>query len=245
MKRLQEEQTTVARFDRLTVLNATLDQGVIPIFYHPDAETACSIAQACADAGARVFEYTNRGDFAFEVYGRLEKFCRERLPQMILGAGSIVDAPTAALYIAQGANFVVAPSLNSEVARLCNRRKVPYLPGCGSATEIAEAEELGCEILKIFPGSSFGGPSFVKALLGPCPWTRLLPTSVVEPTEESMAAWFDAGVACVGMGTNLITPDLMAAGDFATLTRNIREVLAIARRHRPRREPSPSQVQGK
>jgi 2-dehydro-3-deoxyphosphogluconate aldolase/(4S)-4-hydroxy-2-oxoglutarate aldolase len=225
----------MARFDRLSVLNATLDQGVIPIFNHPDAETACSIAQACADAGARVFEYTNRGDFAHEVHGRLEKFCRERLPHMILGVGTIVDAPTAALYIAAGANFVVAPNLNPEVARLCNRRKVAYLPGCGSASEIAQAEELGCEIVKLFPGSSFGGPKFVRSILAPCPWTRLMPTSVVEPTEESLAAWFDAGVACVGMGADLIVPDLVAAGDFAAIARNIRRTLEIANRIRPRK----------
>jgi 2-dehydro-3-deoxyphosphogluconate aldolase / (4S)-4-hydroxy-2-oxoglutarate aldolase len=224
----------MARYDRMSVLNAMFDQGVTPIFYHPDAETACKIAQACAAAGARVFEYTNRGDFAYEVYCQLEKFCRKQLPQMILGAGSIVDAPTAALFIAAGASFIVAPNLNPEVARLCNRRKVPYLPGCGSATEIAQAEELGCEIVKIFPGSSFGGPSFVKSILGPCPWTRIMPTSVVEPTEESLAAWIKAGVACVGM-PNLIPSDLVEHGDFEALTRLIRQTVEIANRLRPRK----------
>jgi 2-dehydro-3-deoxyphosphogluconate aldolase/(4S)-4-hydroxy-2-oxoglutarate aldolase len=140
--------------------------------------------------------------------------------------GSVVDAPTAALYIAYGANFIVGPLLNPEVARLCNRRKIAYSPGCGSASEIAEAEELGVEIVKVFPGSSVGGPAFVRSVLGPCPWTSIMPTGGVDATEESIRAWFGAGVACVGIGSKLVRKELVAAGDWAAIATQVRQVLA-------------------
>lgn len=216
----------MARFTRLDVLNTMLDLGLIPVFYHKDVEAAKQIVAACAAGGARVIEFTNRGDFAYHVFTELSRHFAQTDPQVILGVGSIVDAPTAAMYIASGANFVVGPILNAEVARLCNRRKIAYSPGCGSASEIAEAEELGVEIVKVFPGSSVGGPGFVKAMLGPCPWTRIMPTGGVEATKESISAWFKAGVACVGMGSNLITKEAVAAGDFDAITRNVAQALA-------------------
>jgi 2-dehydro-3-deoxyphosphogluconate aldolase/(4S)-4-hydroxy-2-oxoglutarate aldolase len=216
----------MARFTRLDVLNTMIDLGLIPVFYHKDVEVAKQIVAACAAGGARVIEFTNRGDFAYHVFTELSRHFAQTAPQVILGVGSVVDAPTAAMYIASGANFVVGPILNAEVARLCNRRKIAYSPGCGSASEIAEAEELGVEIVKVFPGSSVGGPGFVKAMLGPCPWTRIMPTGGVEATKESISAWFKAGVACVGMGSNLITKEAVAAGDFEAITRNVAQVLA-------------------
>lgn len=216
----------MARFARLEVLNCMLERGLIPVFYHKDVEVAKKIVAACAAGGARVIEFTNRGDFAYHVFTELSRHFAQADPSIILGVGSIVDAPTAAMYIASGANFVVGPILNPEVARLCNRRKIAYSPGCGSAAEIAEAEELGVEIVKVFPGSSVGGPAFVKAMLGPCPWTRIMPTGGVDATKESVTAWFKAGVACVGMGSNLITKEAVAAGDFETITRNVAQVLA-------------------
>jgi len=147
-------------------------------------------------------------------------------PEVILGVGSVIDPGTAALYISSGANFVVGPILNAEVAKVCNRRKVPYSPGCGTASEISAAEELGCEIIKIFPGSSVGGPAFVKSVLGPCPWTSIMPTGGVAATKESIEGWFKAGVICVGMGSRLITKDLVATGDFEGITANTKKVLA-------------------
>jgi 2-dehydro-3-deoxyphosphogluconate aldolase/(4S)-4-hydroxy-2-oxoglutarate aldolase len=216
----------MARFTRLEVLNTMIDLGLIPVFYHKDVEVAKQIVTACTAGGARVIEFTNRGDFAYHVFTELSRHFAQTDPQVILGVGSVVDAPTAAMYIASGANFVVGPILNAEVARLCNRRKIAYSPGCGSASEIAEAEELGVEIVKVFPGSSVGGPGFVKAMLGPCPWTRIMPTGGVEATKESISAWFKAGVACVGMGSNLITKEAVAAGDFQAITRNVAQALA-------------------
>ncbi len=222
----------MARFDRLTVLNKIMELGLVPVFYHADVEVAKKIVAACAAGGATVVEFTNRGDFAPQVFLELSRYFTQADPTIILGVGSIVDAPTAALYIAYGANFIVGPNFNPEVARLCNRRKIAYAPGCGSATEIAEAEELGVEIVKVFPGKSVGGPDFVKSVLGPCPWTRIMPTGGVDATPESIRAWFAAGVACVGFGSQLITKQLVAAGDFAGLAQKTAQVLQWIREAR-------------
>jgi 2-dehydro-3-deoxyphosphogluconate aldolase/(4S)-4-hydroxy-2-oxoglutarate aldolase len=222
----------LARFDRLTVLNRMIELGLVPVFYQADVEVAKKIVAACAAGGANLVEFTNRGDFAPQVFLELTQHFAQADPRIILGVGSVIDAPTAALYIAYGANFVVGPSLNPEVARLCNRRKIPYSPGCGSASEIAQAEELGVEIVKIFPGSSVGGPGFVRSILGPSPWTRIMPTGGVDATEESIKGWFAAGVVCVGMGSKLITKDLVAAGDFETISKKVAQVLAWIREAR-------------
>jgi 2-dehydro-3-deoxyphosphogluconate aldolase/(4S)-4-hydroxy-2-oxoglutarate aldolase len=219
----------------MTVLNRILELGLVPVFYNGDIDVAEKVVAACAAGGAQVVEFTNRGDFAPQVFLELSQRFARKAPDVILGVGSVVDAPTAALYVAYGANFVVGPILNPEVARLCNRRKIPYSPGCGSASEIAEAEELGVEIVKVFPGSSVGGPGFVKSVLGPCPWTRVMPTGGVDATEESIEAWFGAGAACVGIGSKLVRKDLVAAGDYAGITRKVAQVLAWIREARASR----------
>ena len=216
----------MARHTRLHVLNTMVETGLVPVFYNPDLETAKRIVRACAAGGARIVEFTNRGDFAHEVFTALSHFCADELPEVMLGVGSVVDAPTAALYIASGASFVVSPVLNAEVARVCNRRKIPYMPGCGTLSEISAAEELGVEIVKIFPGSSVGGPAFVKAVLAPCPWTRIMPTGGVSATEENITEWFKAGVTCVGMGSKLIVKDDVAAGKWDAITARVEQVLA-------------------
>ncbi len=221
----------MARFSRMQVLNRIIELGLVPVFYHQDLETAIKIVDACAAGGAKVVEFTNRGDLAYEVFAGLVRHFAAT-PDLILGVGSVVDAGTAALYIASGANFVVGPVLNPEVARVCNRRKVPYSPGCGSASEISAAEELGVEIVKVFPGAEVGGPGFVKAMLGPCPWTRIMPTGGVEATQESVNAWFKAGVAAVGVGSNLIRSDLVARGDFASISANVARMLGWIREAR-------------
>ena len=216
----------MARFKRLEVLSTIVDVGLVPVFYHPDVEVAKNIAAACTSGGARVVEFTNRGDFAPEVFKELSLYLAQEHPDLILGVGSVVDAPTAALYIAYGASFVVGPLLNPEIARLCNRRKIAYSPGCGSASEIAQAEELGVEIVKVFPGTAVGGPAFVRSVLGPCPWTSIMPTGGVDATEESIMAWFGAGAACVGIGSKLIRKEWVAAGDWMAITAQVRKVLA-------------------
>jgi 2-dehydro-3-deoxyphosphogluconate aldolase/(4S)-4-hydroxy-2-oxoglutarate aldolase len=213
--------------DRMTVLNAMMSQGIIPVFYHPDVQVCKDVIQACANGGARCVEFTNRGDFAPLVFQEVSRHFAKADPGVILGVGSVVDAPTAALYIASAARFVVGPLINAEVARLCNRRKIPYSPGCGSASEISYAEELGCEIVKVFPGGSVGGPEFVRAVLGPCPWTRIMPTGGVDCTEESLRAWFGAGVVCVGVGSNLISKDLLAAKNYTGIEAKVRDTIRL------------------
>jgi len=222
----------MAHYSRLEVLNAIVEIGLIPVFYHKDAEIAKRVVAACVAGGARVVEFTNRGDFAPHVFSELSQHLAKNAPDAILGVGTILDAPTTALYIANGANFVVGPILNAEVARLCNRRKIAYCPGCGSASEISEAEELGVEIVKVFPGGSVGGPGFVKSILGPCPWTRIMPTGGVEATPESITAWFKAGVTAVGIGSDMLKKELIEAGNYDAITAKVAQVLAWIREAR-------------
>ena len=215
----------MARFKRLDVLQAMVQSGLVPVFYHQDIEVAKKIAEAIARGGARVLEFTNRGEFAYTVFSELVQWGRQKLPELILGAGSVLDPGTATLYVNNGANFIVGPVLNPEVARVCNRRKIAYLPGCGSASEISQAEEYGVEICKVFPGAEVGGPGFVKNILAPMPWSLIMPTGGVERSRVSIEKWFKAGVACVGMGSNLIAKDLVASGDFEAISKNTAEVL--------------------
>jgi 2-dehydro-3-deoxyphosphogluconate aldolase / (4S)-4-hydroxy-2-oxoglutarate aldolase len=211
----------MAKYSRLQVLNRIVETGIVPLFYHGDVETAVKIVAACLDGGVRCIEFTNRGDLAHTVFEQvLRRFQKDG--RLILGAGSILDAGTASLYIQLGANFIVGPALNPDVAKVCNRRKVAYAPGCATASEISQAEELGAEIVKIFPGEAAGGPAFVKDVRGPLPWAYLMPTGGVSPTEESLRGWFEAGVAAVGMGSALIKKDWVAAGDFTSITEKVK-----------------------
>lgn len=219
----------MARFLRLDVLNHMIDLGVVPVFYNGDLEVASQIIAACSRGGAKVVEFTNRGDFAYQVFGQLVQHFEQADPEVILGVGSVCDAGTAALYINNGANFVVGPVTNPDVAKICNRRKIAYSPGCGSASEISYAEELGVEIVKVFPGTQVGGPAFVKAVLGPNPWTQIMPTGGVDATQESIEAWFRAGVACVGIGSSLITKELVAARDFDAIAEKAAQAIAWIR----------------
>jgi 2-dehydro-3-deoxyphosphogluconate aldolase/(4S)-4-hydroxy-2-oxoglutarate aldolase len=222
----------MARFTRLEVLNTMIETGLVPVFYHGEVAVAQKIVAACAEGGARCIEFTNRGDFAPFVFKELSEYVAKSIPQVMLGVGSIIDPYTASLFIASGACFVVGPSFNPEVARLCNRRKIAYSPGCATATEIAQAEEMGVEIVKIFPGGLVGGPEFVKSVLGPTPWTRIMPTGGVETTKESVTAWIKAGTAALGIGSNLITKDRVAKGQYDEITQATAQVLAWVREAR-------------
>ena len=220
----------MAAKDRMTVLAAMMDQSIIPVFYDPDVEVCRNVIQACANGGAKCVEFTNRGDFAAHVFLEVTRHFASADPSVVMGVGSIVDAPTAAIYIANGARFVVGPLLIAEVARLCNRRGIPYSPGCGSATEIGDAQELGCEIVKVFPGASVGGPEFVRSVMAPMPWTRIMPTGGVEPTEDSLRKWFGAGIVACGVGSNLITKELLKAKDYAGIEAKVRDAIALTQR---------------
>lgn len=198
--------------------------GLVPLFYHSDIEVCKQVLKACYDGGARLLEFTNRGEFAHEVFADLSKYARKELPGMILGVGSVTDAGMASLYMAMGAGFVVTPVLREDIALVCNRRKVLWSPGCGSLTEIARAEELGAEIVKLFPGSQLG-PGFVKAIKGPCPWTSVMPTGGVTTAEDNLRQWFDAGVTCVGIGSELISKTVLQNKDFDDLKKRVSETL--------------------
>jgi len=222
----------MARFSRLQVWNAMEELGLVPLFYNADFEVSKKIVEALSAGGCKVIEFTNRGDRAFEVFRELIVHFDKADPSVILGVGSVLDVATAGLYINLGANFIVGSVTNAEVARLCNRRKVPYFPGCGTASEVSAAEELGVEICKVFPGSQLGGPSFVKAIKAPCPWTKIMPTGGVDATWENLKGWFDAGVTCVGMGSKLVRSDLVKARDWEGITNLAKQCLEWVRQAR-------------
>jgi len=216
----------MAHYSRIEVAMVMKETGMIPLFYHADIELGKEVLRACYDGGARLMEFTARGDFAFEVFSELNKFAVTELPGMIMGVGSITDAGAASMFMQMGANFIVTPSLREDIAIACNRRKVLWSPGCGSLTEINNAEELGCEIIKLFPGSTYG-PGFVKAIRGPQPWTNIMPTGGVTTEESNLRGWFDAGVTCVGMGSQLISSSILEKRDFQGLKELVANTMAL------------------
>ena len=222
----------MARFNKMQVLDAIVSTGMVPVYYNKDVEIAKQGVKACYEGGVRAFEFTNRGDFAHEVFAELIKFATKECPELVLGVGSIVDAGTASLYLQLGANFVVGPLFNPEIAKVCNRRLVPYTPGCGSVSEIGFAQEVGCDLCKIFPAGNVGGPSFVKNIKAPIPWSMIMATGAVEPTEENLSAWFKAGVTCVGMGSKLFPKEMIAAGNWEAISTLCRDALATIKKYR-------------
>ena len=218
----------MSKFDKLAVMAKIGETGMVPVFYHADAEVSKQVLKACYDGGVRAFEFTNRGDFAQEVFAELVKYANKELPGMIVGVGSVVDPATAALYIQLGANFVVGPLFNPAIAPVCNRRLIPYCPGCGSVSEVGAAQEAGCDLCKVFPGDVLG-PAFVKGLRAPMPWSRLMVTGGVKPERANLEGWFKAGVTCVGMGSNLFPKDVVAAGEWSKITKLCQDALQIIR----------------
>ena len=216
----------MAKYNRIAVFQAMQSIGLVPLFYHQDPAICKKVLKACYDGGARVLEFTNRGDYAHEVFDELNKYAIKELPEMILGVGSITDAATASLYMQMGVHFIVTPVLREDIAIACNRKKILWSPGCGSLSEIARAEELGCELVKLFPGGTYG-PDFIKAIKGPCPWTNIMPTGGVSPTKESLKPWFDAGVTCVGIGSKLITKEIINNKDYTSLTTLVKSSISI------------------
>jgi len=221
----------MAKYNKLQVLETISATGMVPLFYHPDIEIVKNAVKACFLGGAKVFEFTNRGDYAHEVFGELSKYAAKECPGLIIGVGSVVDAPTASLYIQLGANFVVGPLFNPDIAKIANRRLIPYIPGCGSSSEVGFAQEAGCDLCKIFPGDVLG-PEFVKGLKGPMPWSLLMVTGGVKPEEANLKAWFDAGATCVGMGSNLFPKEVIAEKEWGKITELCKNALAIIKKVR-------------
>ena len=219
----------MAKFDKLAVLQKIAAAPMVPVFYHKDAEVAKKVIKACYDGGVRAFEFTNRGDFAQEVFAECVKFASKECPEMAVGVGSVVDAPTAALYIQLGACFVVGPLFNPDIAVVCNRRLVPYCPGCMTVSEIGKAQELGCDLTKVFPGDVVG-PNLVKGMLAPMPWSKIMVTGGVSPDEENLTKWFKAGVFCVGMGSKLFPKDRVEAQDWDYITNKCKECFNVIKK---------------
>lgn len=212
--------------DRIQVAQLMEKQGLVPLFFHSDIEVVKQVVKACYDGGSRLLEFTNRGEFAHEIFSELSKYSRDNLPGMALGVGSITDAAAASHYMQCGAKFIVTPALREDIAKICNRRKILWSPGCGSLTEICRAEELGCEIVKLFPGSIYG-PKFIQSIKGPQPWTKVMPTGGVAPNKENLQSWFNAGATCVGMGSKLISKDLVKEGNYSAITELVKKSLGI------------------
>ncbi|GAB1414898.1 bifunctional 4-hydroxy-2-oxoglutarate aldolase/2-dehydro-3-deoxy-phosphogluconate aldolase [Paludibacter sp.] len=219
------------RFSKIQTIQAIENTGIVPVFYHKDLDTAKQVVKACYLGGIRAFEFTNRGDFAHEVFGELNKWAAKECPDMIMGVGSIVDAATAALYLQLGANFVVGPLLNPDIFKVCNRRQVPYMPGCGSVSEVGYAQELGAEVVKVFPGDVLGA-AFVKGIKAPMPWTKIMVTGGVAPTKENLSSWFSAGVTTVGMGSNLFPKEVLEKGEWSKITALCENALEIVKQVR-------------
>ena len=215
----------MARFNKVQVIQAMHDTGMVPVFYNSDLEICKQVISACYKGGVREFEFTNRGDFAHEIFGELAKWAAAACPEMILGAGTVIDAPTAALYMQLGANFIVGPNFNAEIATVCNRRLVPYSPGCGSVSEISNAQAAGCDVTKVFPAGNVGGPSFVKNVMAPLRWSNIMVTGAVSPEEDNLTAWIKSGVLCVGMGSMLFPKDVIAQGNWQAITDKCVEAL--------------------
>jgi 2-dehydro-3-deoxyphosphogluconate aldolase / (4S)-4-hydroxy-2-oxoglutarate aldolase len=217
----------MSNYTRIQVIQRFYSSVLVPLFYHPDAKVVVRMMQGCYNGGARLFEFTNRGDFAHEIFAEISKFANKSLPGMIVGAGSVEDSATASLYMQLGANFIVSPFLKEDIALVCNRRKVLWIPGCGTVSEISRAEELGAEIVKLFPGSPATGIDFVKSIKGPMPWTCLMPSGGIEPTEEIITSWLSAGAACIGMGSHLINHTCIESGDDSILIQKVSHVISI------------------
>jgi len=221
----------MAKFDKIQVIQKMGETGMVPVYYNGDAETVKHILKACYDGGVKAFEFTNRGDFAHEVFDEVIKYVNDECPDMALGVGTVIDAPTAALYLQEGANFVVGPLFNPEIAKVCNRRCVPYIPGCGTMSEIGFAQEVGCDVTKVFPGDVYG-PRFIKDLMAPMRWTKVMVTGGVAPTEDNLKEWFAAGAYCVGMGSKLFPKDEIKKGNYQAVTDKCREALDIIKKIR-------------
>jgi 2-dehydro-3-deoxyphosphogluconate aldolase/(4S)-4-hydroxy-2-oxoglutarate aldolase len=222
----------MAQFTRYEVLTEIYKSSMIPLFYNDDIEISKKIVQACYQGGARLLEFTHRGDFAHEVFRELISFANHSLPGMILGVGSVSDAASASYYLMNGANFIVTPVYREDIAILCNRRKILWSPGCGSLTEIAKAEEMGADLVKLFPGNIYG-PEFVKVVKGPQPWTHIMPTGGVTTEETNLKSWFDAGVSCVGLGSKLITKEIIDNQAYEELAKRVEKTLQLIQRLKP------------
>jgi 2-dehydro-3-deoxyphosphogluconate aldolase/(4S)-4-hydroxy-2-oxoglutarate aldolase len=210
--------------DKFKISETITKPGMVPVFYHENLETCKKVIKACYNGGLRVFEYTNRGEKAAENFPLLKQFISESCEGMLLGIGSVINGEQTEQFISLGADFIVSPILEEEVAETCNEKDMYWIPGCATLSEIAKAEKLGADIIKVFPGNVLG-PGFVKAVKGPMKWLKLMPTGGVTPEKENLSAWFGAGVVCVGMGSQLLNKESIK--DTDSLTKKVSETIEL------------------
>lgn len=202
-------------------------QRALPLFTCGDAATGMKVLEALHAGGMRVIEFTNRSAAALDVFRTLVADAAERLPDMVLGAGTIIERGQAEAFHAAGARFIVAPNLDDEVGRYCAEQNLPWCPGTGTVTEMIRAHRLGAAVIKVFPADALGGPAFIKGVRGPCPWLQLMPSGGVTLDEANLRAWFAAGVHCVGMGSHLVDAATLNEGRFADLADRTRRLVTI------------------
>jgi len=209
--------------DRLTFYQKLIETGILPLYYGANVETCKNVLLASYQAGVTAFEFTNRGANALSVFSELREFIDKSKMDLTLGIGSIIDPQTAAVFVHNGAEFVVGPFLNNDLAVWCNKRKIPYIPGCTTPREISEAEEVGAEIVKVFPAAVLG-PSFIKSVLGPMPWSKLMPTGGVNPDKTNITTWVNAGAVCLGLGSQFFKKELIESQDFGQIVKTLSDV---------------------
>ena len=209
------------------IVNVMRDIGVVPLFTCENSDEAMQVVQAAYDAGVRTFEFTNRRANSFEVFSNLIAN-RNKFPELFLGIGTVLDGATTKKFIDAGADFIISPILKLEMGEVCRSHNKLWIPGCATLTEAVTAKENGAGVIKIFPGSVLG-PEFVKSVMPVVPDLVLMITGGVEPTRESLGSWFRAGAACVGMGSQLFSKDILASRNWPLLRQRISESLAIAK----------------
>ncbi len=218
------------KFTKQQIIAAIKNAGVVPLLTHGDPEDARQVLEAAYRGGMRVFEFTNRRSNSFEVFQHLLSVSK-KYPDLMLGIGTILDSPTTKKFIDAGAHFIISPIIKLEMATVCHEHDVPWIPGCATLTEIVAAKDNGADIIKLFPASVLG-PGFVSSIMPVVPGLQLMITGGVEPNEKNLTSWFKAGAACVGMGSQLFTKEILEQKDWALLEQKVTECLSIAKRIR-------------
>src|SRR5476649_1210013 len=211
---------------KAAILKLIPEQGILPLYFNKDTEVSVNILHALYEAGIRTVEYTNRGEAALKNFAVLREVCDKDLGGMYLGVGTIKDAASAQAFIDAGADYIISPGLVEDVILVADKHNMLWVPGCMTPSEIIRAEQLGAKLIKLFPGNILG-PGFLSAIKELFPNLLFMPTGGVELDKDNIAGWFKAGVCAVGMGSTLITKQLLEAKDYTQITRATKEVLAI------------------
>jgi 2-dehydro-3-deoxyphosphogluconate aldolase/(4S)-4-hydroxy-2-oxoglutarate aldolase len=209
-----------------SLLKAITDQGMLPLFFHADEQKSIAITQAVYNAGVRVIEYTNRGKEALANFKQLKKAALVTMPELMLGIGTIKNPKEAQDFIDAGADFIVCPIVTPEVAEVVNKAGLLWIPGCMTPTEISIAQKHGAALIKIFPANILG-QEFISSIKDLFAGQLFMPTGGVDLSKENISSWFKAGVCAVGMGSKLISKDVMAGDNYDVLEQQTKDVLAV------------------